>query len=94
MSDFSYPSTKPKASKDYQCIACLHLRDAWNDADINQLPKDELDAYNLAKEHGFKILKGETYVCQSGFYDGNSYTFRGIPAINDICHKYDLYPQD
>ena len=94
MSDFFYPSTRPNASKDYHCQACEHIQRAWNDADINALPLEEKQAYELAKEHGFKILKGEAYVCQSGVYDGQFYTFRGIPAMVGICHKYELFPND
>lgn len=94
MSDFHHPSTTPRASKDYRCNACEHLSMAWNDADILSLPQDEQDAYNLAKEHGFKILKGETYINQTGVYDGSFYVFRGIPAIVDICHKYELFSED
>jgi len=94
MSDFFYPSTTPKAKQDYHCHACKHIQCAWNDADINALPLEEKQAYELAKEHGFKILKGETYVHQYGIYDGNGYVFRGIPAMVDICHKYELFPDD
>lgn len=94
MSDFYYPSTRPKASKDYHCQACENVQCAWNDADIEALPIDEKLAWYKAKEHNFRILKGETYICQSGFHDGQSYTFRGIPAIVDMCHKYELFPED
>lgn len=74
-------------------MASEFVRDAWNDADINQLPKDEQEAYNLAKEHNFRILKGERYIKQISIYDGSYGTFRGIPAIVDMCHKYELFPE-
>lgn len=66
MSDFCYTSTRPKARKDYHCQACEHISCAWNDADIKSCTPDEIAAYELAKSHGFKILKGETYVCHVG----------------------------
>lgn len=94
MSDFHHPSTSPKAKKDYHCDACHHLRESWNDADISDLPNDEREAIELAKSHNWRILKGEKYVCQTGVYDGQYFTFRGIPAIVDICHKYELFPDD
>jgi len=94
MSDFSHPSTKPRARKDYDCMACENMQQAWNDADIKELTADEHHAYELAKSHNFKILKGERYVNQCGVYDGQFYIFRGIPAIVDICHKYELWAED
>jgi hypothetical protein len=93
MSDFHYPSTTPKARKDYHCMACENIQQAWNDADIQALPDNERDAYELARSHNFRIHKGEKYVCQSGVYDGEFYTFRGIPAMVDICHKYELFEE-
>jgi len=94
MSDFFYPSTRPKATKDYHCQACEHISCAWNEADILALPDNERKAYELAKSKNFRILKGEEYVCQSGVYDGQFYTFRRIPDMVDICHKYELFPDD
>lgn len=94
MSDFHYPSTRPKARKEYRCMAYTHVLNAWNQSDIDQLPEEERAAWELAKSKDFKILKGETYVHQCGVYDGSFYVFRGIPAIVDICHKYDLFPED
>ncbi|HMG82796.1 MAG TPA: hypothetical protein VK559_07155 [Ferruginibacter sp.] len=93
MSDFTYPSKKVRARKDYSCMACETISCAWNEADILALPIEEQQAWELAKANRFRILKGEIYVTQCGFYDGSGYVFRGIPAIVGICHKYDLWEE-
>jgi len=93
MSDFHYPSKIVTASKDYHCMACEWINDAWNEAHINQLAVDELIAYQKAKANNFRIKKGEKYIYQAGVYDRSFYVFRGIPEMNYLCHKYELYPE-
>jgi len=47
-----------------------------------------------AKQNGFKILKGQTYLRQFNRDSGNNaWTFRAIPEINKICLKFDLYSE-
>lgn len=94
MSDFFYPSKIQTARKDYHCMACENINEAWNGADILALPVDELIEYQKAKANGFMIKAGEKYLFQSGVYDGQFYTYRAIPEMNDLCHKYDLFPED
>jgi hypothetical protein len=92
MSDHWYPRTTPIARKEYHCQASEFVRDAWNDADIATLPEKERNAFELAKSHNFRILKGERYIKQISIYDGSYGIFRGIPDMVDMCHKYELFP--
>lgn len=92
MSDHWYPRTTPIARKNYHCQASEFVLEAWNEADIAALPEDERKAFDLAKSHNFRILKGERYIKQISIYDGEYGTFRGIPTMVDFCHKYELFP--
>lgn len=91
MSDVFFTLSKPIARKQYNCDACRFILEAWCKADIETLTEDEQIAYQLAKSHNFKILPGERYIKQPQIYDGRFTTFRGIPNMNAICHKYKLY---
>lgn len=54
----------------------------------------ERKAIVLFKKAGCWIRKGDTYIEQRNVYDGHIYTFRTLPALMNICSKYDLYPED
>lgn len=81
--------TTRKARKTHQCNACLFLFEA----DYRNLGAtiSEYRAIADALKKNGKILPGEEYeevFCED---DGAVGTFRQKPAINAICHKYDLY---
>ena len=83
--------TRPKARKQYQCDACSIFNDYW-DADYLGLTADEREDYLKAEASDFMILPGETYIKQV-IKDDEVFTFRAIPAIFDICVKYDLFDE-
>ncbi len=82
--------TNPVARKEHDCLACDWLNKSGyaNEADLTP---SEWQAYQLAESDCFKIKKGDIYVRQNNKFDGEVYTFKAIPAIHDICIKYDLY---
>lgn len=43
------------------------------------------------KANNWKILKGQMYQDNSMKQDGELYTFRCIPEVNEICLKLDMY---
>lgn len=94
MSNIFFEKTTPIARKLYNCQACENILAWWSDADIKEMTEPEIADFEIAKAHRFKILPGEQYIKQSGVYDGDFYTFRGIPAMVDICHKYELFNED
>ena len=91
-------STTPKAKKKYACMASEFLRDAMGSiASMNPnyfgFSDEELASIEKAKANNWKILKGETYVYQFNKSDGDTYVFRAIPAIHDICCIHAFYPE-
>lgn len=82
--------TTPVANKDHECDACEWLNNSGY-ANEGDLTEGEWKDYQLAESNGFKVKKGEKYVKQNNKFDGDIYTFKAIPAIHNICLKYDLY---
>lgn len=80
--------TNPKARKDYCCMAC-----EWISDDLNNFGLTFSDYREIvkAKRNGYKIKKGEKYISQFNTDCGDTWTFRAIPAIHEICIKYKLY---
>ena len=86
-----------KAKKDYPCTACyimLQVDGFENLCTQYNLILEEVEVFTKVKESGFKILKGETYLYQTGVYDGDFYSHKAIPAIHDICLKRGFYGED
>lgn len=77
-----------KARKQHDCMASKRIRESGFD---QELDGEELAEYTKAKERGFKIQVGEENIYQTGIYESDFYTYRAIPAISDICFKYDLF---
>jgi hypothetical protein len=81
------------ARKNYRCDACNWL-------EIEELRRNfhltisEWRSIIKARNNGYKILKGEKYEYNVNIQDGDFQVFRCIPEINDICLKYELYPED
>ena len=80
---------KPKARKVYHCMAWDWLEQAWPLGE--HLTFSEMREVVKAKRNKYRIKKGEQYLYQTGIQDGDLVTFRAIPAIHDICIKYDFY---
>ena len=85
--------TTPKARKNHICDACWTLRNYLTPTG-NPLTFGEMRAVAIAKQNGWKILKGQTYVRQFNTDgSGEVWTFKAIPAILNICDKYKLYDE-
>jgi len=80
----------PKARKDYSCDAAEWIGNTvgFNEREFEPEDWEKIEA---AMNKNFKILKGEKYLKVSGKYDGEFSTFRAIPALDEICKKYDIY---
>ena len=79
-----------KARKDYYCDACPYVRDSLKRKD--EFTISELREIAKAKRNNWKIIKSQEYLAQTQVDSGDIYTVRVIPAIHEICLKYDLYP--
>lgn len=76
-----------KARKDYNCDATTYLHEL-GDHDI--FTPEEMEIINNTNG---EIKKGNIYREVVGKFEGELFTFRAIPEIDDICLNYDLYPE-
>jgi hypothetical protein len=85
-----------KARKNHRCDACHWLLSESGDIDYlareHGLTESEVSSLKLAEKNGWGIKKGDKYLYQTGKYDGEMCTFKAIPAVDDICQKYEIYP--
>lgn len=80
------------ARKAYTCNACEWI-DALTPYDLSdyELVYSELKQIVLARRNKWQIVPGQEYIKEIGIYEGEFYVWRGIPAIDAICLKYDIY---
>jgi hypothetical protein len=81
--------SKPIARKDYECMASVLIRDAGTYEYMTFKEKRECVK---ARQYSWHIRKGEQYIRQFNTDGSDAWTFTAIPAMHDICVKYDLYP--
>jgi hypothetical protein len=79
----------PTARKDYNCAACERLRDVLGDKEFTISEYREIVK---AKRQNWKIKKGQKYFRQV-LTDGEIYTWRAIPEIDQICRDHNLYKE-
>ena len=69
----------------------------WINEDFNYLRSgkkltfSELRAIAELKANNWMIKKGQLYERQYNVQDGETFTFKSLPAIVKICQKLDLY---
>ncbi len=80
----------PVARKTYHCNACEFVREAIGDADFTI---SDLRKIVKVKRQGWKIQPGQRYIKQFNRDSGETWTFRAIPEMHELCREYDLYPE-
>lgn len=85
--------TKHVAQKDYKDDSAEFIIECMYSIRSGLLTFSELRAIARLKANGWKIKKGQVYMKQFNKMDGDTYTFRSLPEIAAICHKYELYPE-
>jgi hypothetical protein len=88
--------TTPVAGKAYACDASRFMRgylgeECWGDDWFTAEEQAQLAA---AEKQNWMILPGQQYVRVVYVDNGIFYTFRAIPAVDAICNKHELYPED
>jgi hypothetical protein len=81
------------ARRDYHCDGCECLFDG-RDYKINTHTKftiSEMRAIIKTKNNNFMIKKGEKYIRQFNTDGGDTWTYRSIPEIHEICIKYNIF---
>jgi len=86
-------TTYPKARKVYHCQASdwILYGDFWET--LRCCNWDEKRDIVRAKRNNYRIQPGQQYLRQAIVFEGRMETFRAIPAMHDICIKYDLYQE-
>lgn len=82
--------SKPKARKRYRCEACEFLQDelGWETFTLA-----ECRLIVKARRNGWCIVPGRQYIRQFNTDGCDTWTFRAIPEMHELCIKHDLYPK-
>lgn len=83
--------SSPKARKDYHCDASEYVREAIGNINFTS---EELEIIHSAELQGWIIRKGTKYHREAVVYDGDIGTFKCILGLENICRKYELYPEN
>ena len=82
--------SNPKARKLYCCDASVWV---LNCLDVCELTFTEKRHLVKARRNKFQIQPGDKYYKQVNIWMDEFNVFKAIPAMNDICIKYDLYQE-
>lgn len=81
-----------KARKPYHCGAYHWINQScFGEKDFE--PEDWKKICDFL-DGGGKIATGEDHIYQVGIQDGDFSVFRANKVMHQICHDYDLYPED
>ncbi len=83
-----------KARRNYYCNACLFMQENLSEIGTGKLTFAERREIVKARNEKYLILKGQPYQRQFNTDGGDTWTFRCREAINEICLKYELYPEN
>ena len=84
----------PVARKTYGCDACVWLTEGGMDF-LDEMTFTDKREIVKARQNGWRILKGEKHTQATLIScDGDMISWRAIPAIDEICKKYDIYVYD
>lgn len=88
MSERMIAESRHKARKKYRCNAGEWVQDVVYDLDFTYA---ELRAIVKARRNNWCIMPGEEYIRQIQVENGKLFTWRAIPAMHEICCKYEIY---
>lgn len=83
-------ATSPVAKKDYPCQASVWIDDAGLKED--DYSEEDWAVIEKAKAENWMIKKGTQYSKIEGKWEGEFSVFRARVDLDNICHKYQLYP--
>lgn len=82
-------SAAPIARKNYHCDACEYVRESVNEGIFSL---SEYRQVVKAKRQGWKIRVGQKYKKEIQINQGDFVVYRAIPEMDELCRKYDLWP--
>jgi len=80
-----------KAKKSYNCMASEWIMGSEVFSDCTFTEKKQII---IASRNKWIINKGDIYYQQVNVWQGDFGVFKAIPAMNDICIKYNIYQED
>jgi hypothetical protein len=80
----------PVAKKDYPCNASEWVYESLMYVKFTFSEKRDIVK---AKRNGWKVKKGEKYIRQFNTEGGDTWAYIAIPAMDELCQKYDLFPE-
>jgi len=84
-------TTYPTAKKVHNCMASEWIVNGDLHETFRCCTWDEKKAIIRARRNNYRIHPGQKYLRQAMVWDGQLGTFKAIPAMHDICCKYNLY---
>jgi len=87
--------SEPVARKNYGCDACVWIAEYPECIDDCEMSFADKRIVVKARQNGWRVMKGEKHLQFTVVSCENTLvSLRVIKAINEICHKYDLYPDE
>ena len=81
----------PVARKLHRCDASEYVREVISEG---YFTLSELRTIVIAKRNGWMIQPRQVYYLQINKWGGDFNAFKAIPAMNELCIRYDLYPDE
>jgi len=85
-----------RARKDYRCSSCEYVRDYYEGHSdrVKLFTNEEWLAVMQARANNWTIRKGDTYLYQFLTDGSDTWSFKCIEAMHNICLTYKLYPEE
>lgn len=83
--------TRPVARRPHRCDAYIWIRETYENGVFTY---EELREIVKVRRQKGLIQPGQQYIRQVQIYQGEFCEFKALPKMDDICRKYDLYPDD
>lgn len=90
--EIAYTEQKAQFAKiKLPCDACMWLKIRMTKALFDSMTKSEQRSILRAQKHKYRIMPGQKYVHETGFYRGKAYESNYLEAIHQINMKYGFY---
>ncbi len=83
--------SRPVARKPHRCGAYEWIKETYEDGTFTY---QELRQVVKVRRQKGMIQPGQQYIRQVQIYEGEFCVFKALPDMDDICRKYDIYPDD
>lgn len=81
--------SRPIARKPHRCGAYEWIMETYEDGSFTY---QELRQIAKVRRNKGMIMPGQKYIRQAQIYEGDFCVFKALPDMDEICRKYDIYP--